>query len=215
MREMALPMTKATLDVAAGSAVPFTDQTAARAKSPTLFPLEVQGLCFDAGGRRLIDNLDLTLSASGTTMIMGPNGAGKSVFFRLIHGLLQPSSGSIKWSGKLPTEAVRRKQALVFQKPVLLRRSVAENVDFVLRAIGNKTVEKREQLLEDVDLEEAAFVDSRSNGEVGGGKIPGAVHLEWTLNYTDDEVAVLKSPSALAKLYADQGITPDKRVHRY
>ena len=212
MREMALPMTKATLDVAASSAIPFADQSASRANSPTLFPLEVQGLCFDAGGRRLIDNLDLTLSASGTTMIMGPNGAGKSVLLRLIHGLLQPSSGSIKWSGKPPSEVVRRKQALVFQKPVLLRRSVAENVDFVLRTIGSQSVEHREQLLDRVGLLSLSKQPARllSGGEQQRLSLARALALSPEVLLLDEPTASL-DPASVLKI---EQIVADAVSHR-
>ena len=64
-------------------------------------------------------------------------------------------------------------------------------------------------------MTEAAIVDARSDREWGGGRVPGAVHLEWTRNYTDDEVAVFLSPAALRAMYVDQGVTPDKRVHAY
>lgn len=93
--------------------------------------LEVRGLTYEAGGRRLIDGLDLTLAPSGITVVMGPNGAGKSLFLRLVHGLVPPSSGEVLWRGASLSPAVRRTQALVFQRPVLLRRSVAANISFV------------------------------------------------------------------------------------
>lgn len=73
----------------------------------------------------------------------------------------------------------------------------------------------RDLLLEDVDVEEAAVIDARSEREVAGGRVPGAIHLEWTRNFTADEVPVFLSAAELRALYADQGVTPDKRVHAY
>ena len=69
----------------------------------------------------------------GCTAVMGPNGAGKSLLLRLLNGVVRPSAGEIRWNGAPPDDDVRRRQALVFQKPVLLRRSVRANVDFVLK----------------------------------------------------------------------------------
>ena len=66
------------------------------------------------------------------TAIMGPNGAGKSLLVRLLHGLLMPDSGSVEWNNQALNHDTRRAQAMVFQKPVLLRRSVQANVEFVL-----------------------------------------------------------------------------------
>jgi thiosulfate/3-mercaptopyruvate sulfurtransferase len=72
-----------------------------------------------------------------------------------------------------------------------------------------------DQLLDDVEDPEVVMLDARSEGEFKSGRIPAAVRIEWMHNYTSDAVPVFKSPAALAKLYKDQGVTPDKRVHAY
>jgi len=99
----------------------------------------------------LIDNINLTVSDPGITVVMGSNGAGKSLLLRLIHGLLKPSSGHILWNGRDLDLATRRRQALVFQKPVLMRRSVAANIDFVLKA-GHHRRKRRNRILEEAGL---------------------------------------------------------------
>ena len=121
-------------------------------KVTSMFPLEVTRLTFEAGGRRLVDGLDLSLSGDGTTVLMGPNGAGKSLLLRLLHGLILPSEGTVTWGGQPPNREVQKRQALVFQKPVLLRRSVADNIDFVLRLQGQADVARRQELLAHVGL---------------------------------------------------------------
>ena len=158
MREFTLQMPHS---VNAGSA------SKAAAKAASLFPLAVNALIFEAGGRRLIDRLDLNLSAAGTTILMGPNGAGKSLLLRLLHGLILPSDGTISWGGKQPDRDIQRRQALVFQKPVLLRRSVTDNIDFVLRLHGQADAERRQELLARVGLLELAHQPARrlSGGE--------------------------------------------------
>jgi len=100
----------------------------------SLLPLEVTSLCYRADRETLLDNINVTVTTPGITVIMGPNGAGKSLFLRLIHGLLSPSSGQILWNGRDLDLETRRRQAMVFQKPVLMRRSVTENIEFVLKA---------------------------------------------------------------------------------
>lgn len=98
--------------------------------------LTVRGLVFEAGGRRIIDGIDLDIARGRITAVMGANGAGKSVLLRLMHGLLTPSAGEVCCEGRPLDEAARRRQAMVFQRPVLLRRSVAANIRFVLRLRG-------------------------------------------------------------------------------
>lgn len=118
----------------------------------SLLPLEVSGLGFRAGGEKLLDDIDLIIESVGISVIMGPNGAGKSLFLRLVHGMLIPSCGEIRWQRRPLDISIRRHQALVFQKPVLMRRSVAANLDFVLRPSGGDYRLRRDQLLRQAGL---------------------------------------------------------------
>ena len=96
-----------------------------------LMPLAVEALGFVAGGQQILADISFTLSDSSCTVILGPNGAGKSVLLRLLHGLLAPTSGSIRWGRLAPAQA-RRRQGMVFQHPVMLRRSALANLRHTL-----------------------------------------------------------------------------------
>ncbi len=82
----------------------------------------------------LLKDINLTLKGKGITVLLGANGAGKSLLLRILHGLVKPSSGQLLWNHQpvVNITQYRQQQALVFQKPVLLRRSVKANIDFVL-----------------------------------------------------------------------------------
>jgi len=128
-----------------------------------LMPLTVQALTYTAKSKRLIDNLDLYISSSGITVILGPNGAGKSLLLRLIHGIIKSDSGTIKWGHQTINGILRRYQSLIFQKPVLLRRSVKANLEFVLnlRKIPEPS-QRCEELLNLVNLQSHAQQAARS-----------------------------------------------------
>lgn len=113
----------------------------------TILPLSVRSLCFDSGGRRLIKEVSFTLSGETRTIILGANGAGKSLLLRLCHGLIKPTEGEIVWQGAAGLDPAKR-QAMVFQRPVMLRRSVAANVDYPLRLHGVPPAERRIQIEE-------------------------------------------------------------------
>ena len=98
----------------------------------SILPLIVRDLRFDAGGQALIKDVSFALQPGARAVVLGHNGAGKSLLLRLCHGLLQPTGGEIRWDGAGSESPVRR-QAMVFQRPVMLRRTVAENVDYALR----------------------------------------------------------------------------------
>ena len=97
----------------------------------SILPLELSRVSFEAGGKRLIKDLSCTLVAGPRTLIIGPNGAGKSLFLRLCHGLIAPGSGDIVWRGAGDADPAPF-QAMVFQRPVMLRRSVAANIGYAL-----------------------------------------------------------------------------------
>jgi len=97
-----------------------------------ILPLALEDVSFQVGRMRLIKDMNLTLAAGPRTVVIGPNGAGKSLLLRICHGLLQPTSGRVRWSaaaGATPADA----QAMVFQRPIMLRRSAAANVDYALK----------------------------------------------------------------------------------
>ena len=91
--------------------------------------LDIQSLTLTLGGTKLLTDVCVQSYTSGVTMVMGANGAGKSLFLRCLHRLLPVSGGSIQLMGK-PLKDPSLKQAMVFQKPTLLRRSVLQNLKF-------------------------------------------------------------------------------------
>jgi len=94
--------------------------------------LAARGLVFEADGRRLIDRVDIDIRAGCRLVIMGANGAGKSLLLRLLHGLVAPCAGTVQWKGRRLDRAARNHQAMVFQRSVMLRRSVVANLEFAL-----------------------------------------------------------------------------------
>ncbi|WGW05539.1 ATP-binding cassette domain-containing protein [Tropicibacter oceani] len=123
---------------------------AAEAPLPPVL-LQARGLRFCAGGRALIDGVDLTLRAGSRTVILGPNGAGKSLLLRLLHGLIAPDQGRVTWNDQPLSGQSCRDQAMVFQRPVLLRRSVLANLRFALKARGIPRADRAARALEALD----------------------------------------------------------------
>ncbi|MGI9407255.1 MAG: ATP-binding cassette domain-containing protein, partial [Hyphomicrobiaceae bacterium] len=95
----------------------------AKCSDEDLLPLDVHALRLTIGARHLLDGISLRLEDAGISVIMGPNGAGKSLMLRCLHGLIAPTSGQILWGTGELSPGIRLRQAMVFQRPVLLRRS--------------------------------------------------------------------------------------------
>lgn len=149
------------------SATPALDGAAPLAPQTKTPLIEARGLCFEAGGAARIDDVALALDSDAATVVMGPNGAGKSLLLRLLHGLLRPSAGAVFWRGAALSDAARRAQAMVFQRPTLLRRSVGANIDFALKLRGGVDADHRDALLQKVGLLDKARHPARmlSGGE--------------------------------------------------
>jgi tungstate transport system ATP-binding protein len=114
-----------------------------RAGPPSILPLVLERVSLRAptGGRWLVEDLSGELRAGARTVLLGPNGAGKTVTLRLCHGLVAPTHGTVRWTGPGAARALHR-QVMLFQRPVLLRRSVASNVAWPLRLLGLPRAER-------------------------------------------------------------------------
>lgn len=99
-----------------------------------LFPLRVEGAQTRRHGKVLVGPVDLDLDGQGTCVIIGPNGAGKTTLLRLLHGIARLHEGRIRWA--CDDADARAAQAFVFQRPVMLRRSVGENIAYPIRMRG-------------------------------------------------------------------------------
>jgi tungstate transport system ATP-binding protein len=187
----------------------------------SILPLDVRAVAFHGDGRRLVDSVSFQLPAGGLTVILGPNGAGKSLMLRLCHGLLTPSEGRIAWAHG--AEGRNRRHAMVFQKPIMLRRSVEANVLHALAAAGVAGPERRERCrtaLERFGLSERAGQAARllSGGEQQRLAIARAWALRPELLFLDeptsqlDPAATRQIEELLAGLVAE-GITVLMSTH--
>ena len=166
-----------------------------------LLPACVKNLTFTSEkGQTLIDDLSMNLKSNAISVIMGPNGAGKSLLLRLLHGLIPPASGIIKWGGNPMNDAIRRRQAMVFQRPVMLRRSVAANIDFAIKLRGVTSHDQRQQALSAVDLANKADqpAKSLSGGEQQRLALARALITDPAILFLDEPTANLDPASTAA-----------------
>lgn len=165
----------------------------ATARDNSLMPLRVRDLSYTAGGKRILDGVSVEIDAAARTVVLGPNGAGKSVLLKLCHGLLRPGAGEVRWAGATPDET-RRRRGMVFQRPVLLRRSVAGNL---LHALGVRRVPRaRRAALVDEALRAAGLggLARQSARTLSGGEQQRlAIARAWVLK---PEVLLLDEPTA-------------------
>ncbi len=159
----------------------------------SLLPLRLDGVVFEAGGQRIINGVSMTIGHGPRTVLLGPNGAGKSVLLRLCHGLLAPTAGTIEWhTPELPGGP--RLQAMVFQRPVMLRRSAFGNVSYALKLAGVAGGERADRAFEalgKVGLDKGA--DRAARVLSGGEQQRLALARVWALR---PEILFLDEPTA-------------------
>ena len=177
---------------------------------PEILPLLFENVGFSARGTPLLHDVSFTLSAGPVSVILGPNGSGKSLCLRLANGLLAPTSGRVRFAGPAADQAANA-CALVFQRPVLLRRSALENVHFALRlrGIGKEEREGRvARVLEATGLSELGTRQARllSVGEQQRLALSRAWALEPAVLFLDEPAASLDPGASRALESAVQAI---------
>jgi tungstate transport system ATP-binding protein len=183
----------------------LADAPDARSRTGTgvILPLFCRGVVVARGGRVLLDQVDLTIDGGGLSVIMGANGAGKTLLLRVLANLTRPESGTVRWGGKVPSRALAPKVGVVFQKPVLLRRSVLQNVKYALAAAGvgrGARDDRARDVLEMASLSRLAQTPARvlSGGEQQRLALARALAAEPEVLLLDEPTSSLDPAATLA-----------------
>jgi tungstate transport system ATP-binding protein len=151
------------------------------------FVLEARDVCVVLGGVRALDGLSLALEPGLRTVVLGPNGAGKSVLLRTLHGLVAPTSGVVSWHRPV-------RQAMVFQRPVMLRRSALANIAYALAVNGVPEPERTRRAAAALSRVGLAAIASRPARVLSGGEQQRlALARAWAL---EPEILFLDEPTA-------------------
>ena len=153
-------------------------------------PLTVTGLGYSAGRHELLRGITFVLDSPRRLVVLGPNGAGKSLLLRLCHGLIAPTAGTIRWN----RPDAKSRQAMVFQRPITLRRSVSGNIAYALsvrRVARSERAQRTRDALKLTGLEALAAKPARVLS--GGEQQRLALARAWALR---PDVLFLDEPTA-------------------
>lgn len=131
-------------------------------------PLHLEGVHLSFAKRAIYTNLNLAIGANGITAIMGPNGAGKSLILRMLTGLIKPDQGQVRYghTQRMPAGQI----GFVFQRPVLLRRSVEANLMHALAIAGVDRNERASRAYNLLELGGMAHLAKSPARKLSGGE---------------------------------------------
>ena len=196
--------------------------------------MEVEGLLHFYEGRKALDVERLEVREGEILAVVGPNGSGKSTLLRILNLLERPAGGEITyWDGSRLSDMDRGKRrelalqmAMIFQEPLLFKRSVRANVEYGLKVRRVGREERRrmaDEMLARMELSE--FADrgaaTLSGGEAQKAALARAMVLKPRLLLLDEPLASLDAPSRkgmleyISSLVREMGVTAVYVSHDY
>ncbi len=163
---------------------------------PSDLPIVFEHVALQAGDVSVLRSISLALAPGVPTALIGPNGAGKTTLIRVAASLIAPTSGRVSWGGKPGTDG--RRIAVVFQRPVMLRRSAAANVAYALpRCSARERRLRTSELLLQVGLAHLAERPARrlSGGDQQRLALARALAREPEVLFLDEPTASLDPAS--------------------
>jgi tungstate transport system ATP-binding protein len=176
---------------------------ARRSGARPVLPIVGRDLVIERNERRLIDIAEIIVAGRALSVILGPNGAGKTLLMRILCGLVRPDRGVVRWGPAPPARAEALRVGLVFQKPMLLRRSALANIVYALRLAGVPWRDRKAQglaALEVAGLGALAHAPARllSGGEQQRLQVARALSVAPDVLFLDEPTASADPASTAA-----------------
>ncbi|MFO8184526.1 MAG: ABC transporter ATP-binding protein, partial [Candidatus Aegiribacteria sp.] len=142
--------------------------------------LRLRDISQERSGNSILRNVDLSVPAGSFFILMGPTGCGKTTLIRVAGLIDEPTGGVVEFmNAEVPARGpgrleARRNMATLFQRPVLFRGTVFDNVAWGLKIRGAEMEDIREQVAETLEMVGLAGFGGRDAATLSGGELQRA-----------------------------------------
>ncbi|MCD5409706.1 MAG: ABC transporter ATP-binding protein [Methanocellales archaeon] len=161
--------------------------------------MDVRGLYKGYDGRDVLKNINIKIEKGETLAVIGPTGSGKTTLLRLLNLLDNPDSGKVFFDGMDATKQperiklnIRRRMAMVFQKPVAFNASVYDNVAYGLKVRGRDEIEAK--VISALKIVGLSGYEDRNAPTLSGGEMQRVALARAMI--IEPEVLLLDEPTA-------------------
>ncbi|EKQ51218.1 MAG: ABC-type spermidine/putrescine transport system, ATPase component [Methanobacterium sp. Maddingley MBC34] len=162
--------------------------------------LEIQNLSKKYDGKKVLEDINLYLKKGTTLGLIGPTGCGKTTLIRIIDLIEKPSSGKIIFNGlEIPKNKtdqlnIRRKMGMVYQKPIVFKGTVYDNICYGLKIRGEKKEEYQDKIKDLLESLGLGGYEKRDASTLSGGETQRMALARALIS--DPELLLLDEPTA-------------------
>ena len=157
-----------------------------------ILPLKINNLNYSVNGNNILKNINIVCEEPGITIIAGNNGSGKSTLLKLLHGLIDIEEEKITWDNDNNIK-IKKYQSMVFQNPILLNRTVRENLEYIVKTSNKDRKNSAEEVIDKLNIKNIAHISAKyiSGGERQKVAIAMAIIRDPKIIFLDEPTSQL------------------------
>tara|TARA_B110000196_G_C21091692_1_gene637879 strand:+ start:337 stop:1032 length:696 start_codon:yes stop_codon:yes gene_type:complete len=157
-----------------------------------ILPLKINNLNYSVNGNNILKNINIVCEEPGITIIAGNNGSGKSTLLKLLHGLIDIEEEKITWNNDNNIK-IKKYQSMVFQNPILLNRTVRENLEYIMKSNNKDRKNSAEEVIGKMNIKNIAHINAKyiSGGERQKVAIAMAIIRDPKIIFLDEPTSQL------------------------
>jgi len=157
-----------------------------------ILPLKINNLNYSVNGNNILKNINIICEEPSITIIAGNNGSGKSTLLKILHGLIDTEKETITWNN-FNNIKIKKYQSMVFQNPILLNRTVRENLEYIEQCNNKDRKNSAEVVIRKLNIKNIEHISAKyiSGGERQKVAIAMAIIRDPKIIFLDEPTSQL------------------------